>query len=307
MKANKFMIAALFMGALSFVACNKDNNPKDPDEGKQPADTTVVPVEPSEDELPDLDKPAAGILRIVLEIPEGTECNGIALKGTFNGSDWSGENTYLGEEGAQTPVANKIYRFAAYEKSEKYYTLDLPVGETPEAIQFKVCLIYNGDGSWQGQAEGAAIHECNFSSVAPSVNGGQFVFGAEANPSGQLLYIMTGEWQHSECVVRVEHDYNVTVKVPTCSETVPELVGDFDSWAGTALTKDGDVWKATIHAAEGDKIKVREAGNTEWTNQIQEIVDDVWNNCGDMKLGKELNFDIDFSNAEKYRWTVCAE
>ncbi len=305
MKANKFMIAALFMGALSFVACNKDNNPKNPDEGKQPADTTVVP-EPSGDELPDLDKPAAGILRIVLEIPEGTECNGIALKGTFNGSDWSGENTYLGEEGAQTPVANKIYRFAAYEKSEKYYTLDLPVGETPEALEFKVCLIYNGDASWQGQAEGAAIHECNWSSVAPAVAGGQFKF-AEANPSGQLLYIMTGEWQHSECVVRVEHDYNVTVKVPTCSETVPELVGDFDSWAGTALTKDGDVWKATIHAAEGDKIKVREAGNTEWTNQIQENVDDVWNDCGDMKLGKELNFDIDFSNAEKYRWTVCAE
>ena len=62
---------------------------------------------------PDLDAPEAGKLLVVIEIPAGTECNGIALKGTFDGSAWSGENTYLGEDGAQTPVDGKIYKFEA--------------------------------------------------------------------------------------------------------------------------------------------------------------------------------------------------
>lgn len=314
MKASKFIMAALFMGAISFVACNKENKPVDPQ--PQPQDTTQVPpVE--EDEIPDLDKPAAGTLRIVLEIPAGTECNGIALKGTFGepnetgeGTIWSGEDTYLGEEGAQTPVAGKIYRFAAYNKSEKYYTLDLPVGETPEALQFKVCLIYKGDGSWQGQAQGAALHECNFSSVAPKVDGGQFIF-AEANPSGQLLYIKTGKWLTSECVVPV--DYHMTVKTPAfCSDEFEiELVGSFEGWgsAPVALVKESaGVYKATIKANEGAEVKVRGVGG--WDKEIQSFnaEEDTWNGVPNFSLPAEDKTDVvmDYSDANTYRWNVCA-
>lgn len=256
---------------------------------------------------PDLDAPENGKLKVVIEIPAGSECHGIALKGTFDGSAWSGENTYLGEEGAATPVDGAIYKFAAVPDYANWFVVELPASE---AMEFKVCLIYAGDGSWQGQAEGVALHSCNFSNIEPTIDGGQ-VKNIGAN--GGLLYLSMTNWQNSECETKVEHDYNVTVKVPTCADSTPEIIGDFDSWAGTALTKDGDVWKATIHAWEGCKIKVREAGNTDWTNQIQywdpgDPENDVpgeWKDCGDERLGSDLNFEFDFSDPAKYKWTVC--
>ena len=253
--------------------------------------------------VPDLDAPATGKLKVVIEIPAGSECHGIALKGTFDGDNWSGENTYLGEDGAQTPVAGAIYKFAAVPDYANWYQIEIPC---TDALQFKVCLIYAGDGSWQGQAEGVAIHDKGFSNIEPTIDGGQC---KDFTANGGLLYLSMTNWQNSECEVKVEHDYNITVKVPTCAASVPEIIGEFDNWSGTALTKDGDVYKATIHAWEGCKIKVREAGNTEWTNQIQEYnaEEDKWSDCQDAKLGTDLNFEFDFSDAAKYRWTVCGE
>jgi len=252
---------------------------------------------------PDLDAPENGKLLVVIEIPAGSECHGIALKGTLDGETWSNENTYLGEDGAQTPVDGAIYKFAPVEGYANWYKVLIPC---TDALQFKVCLIYANDGSWQGQAEGVAIHSCNFSNIEPTIDGGQC---KDFSANGGLLYLSMTNWQNSECEVKVEHDYNITVKVPTCAPSVPEIIGDFDNWAGTALTKDGDVYKATIHAWEGCKIKVREAGNTEWTNQIQYYTpeDDTWNDCGDERLGSDLNFEFDFSDGEKYRWTVCGQ
>ena len=253
---------------------------------------------------PDLDAPENGKLLVVIEIPAGSECHGIALKGTFDGSEWSGENTYMGEAGAATPVDGAIYKFAPVDGFATWYKVLIPASE---AMEFKVCLIYANDGSWQGQAEGVALHSCNFSNIEPKIDGGQV---KEIGANGGLLYLSMTNWQNSECEVKVEHDYNITVKVPSCSaETVPEIIGDFDDWSGTALTKDGDIYKASIHAWEGCKIKVREAGNTEWTNQIQYYTpeDDTWNDCGDERLGSDLNFEFDFSDGEKYRWSVCGK
>ena len=264
-------------------------------------DVTVANDGGGEGGAPDLDAPAAGKLRVVIEIPAGSECNGIALKGTFDGSEWSNENTYLGEAGAQTPVDGAIYKFTKVEGYANWFQVEVPAAE---AMEFKVCLIYANDGGWQGQAEGVEIHSCNFSNIEPTIDGGQL---KEIGANGGLLYLKIGNWQNSECVTKVEHDYNIIVKVPTCAESVPEIIGEFDNWGGTALTKDGDVYKATIHAWEGCKIKVREAGNTEWTNQIQyyDTENDEWKDCGDEKLGAELTFTFDFSDAEKYKWTVC--
>lgn len=261
---------------------------------------------------PDLDAPAEGKLLIVIEIPAGTECNGIALKGTFDGSAWSGENTYLGEDGAQTPVDGKIYKFEAIKDYANWYKVEIPM---TEALEFKVCLIYAGDGSWQGQGEDVALHSCNYSSVAPKIDGGQC---KEFNATTGLLYLSIGKWHDSECAVKVEHDYVISVKVPTCSDVTPELVGEFDGWSGTALTKDGEVWKANVHAWEGCEFKVREssvgkADDAKWNNQIQyyvpaDLENDVkatWADAQNSKLGSELNVTLDFSDGEQYRWTVC--
>lgn len=299
MKVNKFMLTALFVSAFAFAACNSNPDPdpvpkpgvENPDDGDEEPSTG--------DELPDLDKPADGVLRIVLEIPTGTECNGIALKGTFNGSEWSGENTYLGVDGAATSVDGEIYRFEAYEGSNKYYTLDLPVGDTPSSIQFKVCLIYAGDGSWEGQAPKADIHSCNWSSVAPKVEGGQFNF-EDVNPSGQILYINTGKWQASECVEDVP--YNITILTPAfCgTEYNLELVGSFEGWgqAPAALTKVEDGrYTVTIMTAEGAKVKVRGEGS--WDI---ELVKEDGEGVDDYELGTETELTIDFSG---YFWKMC--
>lgn len=305
MKMNKMMFAALAFAAVAMVGCGKKNN--DP---ITPTPTPTPGDDPQEEvEIPEVDAPGAGKVTIVLQIPEGSECNGIALKGTLDGANWSGANQYVSATTGQAAVADAI-KFEAIDGSKVWFKATYNLGteawgdNSDVNLAGKVCLIYTDDGNWQGQAEDNELI-ADYTTVDCSYDGDLLIHGT----TGGLCYIKVGNWQNSECVTKVYKDYNVTVKVPTCADVTPEVIGDFDEWSGTALTKDGDVWKATIRAAEGDKIKVREAGKGNWDNQIQEhdAENDSWSDCGDMKLGADAKFDIDFSDAEKYRWTICAE
>jgi hypothetical protein len=256
---------------------------------------------------PDLEAPAEGTLRVVLEIPAGSECNGIALKGTFDGSEWSGENTYLGADGAATPVDGAIYKFAPVEGYENWFSVDVPASD---AMEFKVCLIFAGDGSWQGQAVNVALHSCNYSSVVPEISGDGQCKAMGAN--GGLLYLSIGGWQNSECAVL--SDYKVTVLVPAfCDgEFNIELVGSFEGWgsAPVALVKEAEgKYTATIQAAPNAEIKVRGEGG--WDKEIQifetseEKPEGEWKGVSNYVLSEELNVTMDYSNAELYRWNVC--
>ena len=310
----KLFLAVMAIATIAMVGCKKGGNepvgPVGPGGGggggEEPAAT---------EEAPEVAAPAAGKVTFVIQIPQGSECNGIAFKGTLDGTNWSGENTYVGE-GKQDASAADCIKFEKVEGKKTWFQATYTVGATPWGdagtirLAGKICLIYKNDKDWQGQAEDWEVI-ADYTTVANSQsNDGNIQVDGDKG----LLYVKIGGWQNSECQSKVEHDYTITVKAPSCAASVPEIVGEFDEWKGTALTKSGDAWTAKIHAWEGCKIKVREssegkADDAKWANQIQEYnaEEDKWNDCPDQKLGADVNFTFDFSDAAKYRWTVCGE
>ena len=86
MKANKFMLVALFMGALAMVGCKDDattNPPLIEDEGNSNEEELVTPP---------VAAPEAGKTTVVLYVPEDTPAGCYAV-GTVNG--WAADNTEL--------------------------------------------------------------------------------------------------------------------------------------------------------------------------------------------------------------------
>jgi hypothetical protein len=87
MKANKFMLVALMIGAMAMVGCEPEVPIID-----DPTDGTT-PVEPEEElVIPSVDKPEAGKTTVVLYVPEDTP-NGCYAVGTVN--DWKEKDTTL--------------------------------------------------------------------------------------------------------------------------------------------------------------------------------------------------------------------
>lgn len=97
MKANKFMLVALFMGALAMVGCKDDattNPPLIEDEGNSNEEEELV--------IPQVAAPEAGKTTVVLYVPEDTPAGCYAV-GTVN--DWGEKNTdlmFTAVEGAES-------------------------------------------------------------------------------------------------------------------------------------------------------------------------------------------------------------
>lgn len=304
MKFNKLMIAALTLGALAFVACKDKNNPPVPTPTPTPGGD-----DPVEEVIPEVAAPADGSATIVISIPEGSECNGIAFKGTLDGSNWSGENTYVGENGSVGPDA--CIKFEKIADTKNWFKATYKLGEA--GLKGKICLIYTNDGSWQGQFVNWEIIDDYTTADWSKSNDGNL----EINGSG-LVYVKVGGWQNSECATL--SDYKITVLVPAfCDEEFPiELVGSFEGWGGSpvALVKvEGNKFQATIKAAPLAEWKVRGQGG--WDKEIQiyrtednpatpdEDEADTWGGAPNNVLGDALDVTVDYTDAEKYRWNVC--
>lgn len=266
MKANKLMIAALFMGALAMASCSKKES-EDP----------IVPVNPgtNTDEAPEVDKPADGYVTIVINIPAGSECNGIAVKGTIIGEDgtWTGADQYLAADGSVADAAGA----AKFEKIEGNWwktTIKLGAGyaATDEAgndvtnyLAGKICLIYKGDGSWDGQASDWEFLDDSNIQYSKSNDGNLQVNGTQG-----VLYIKVNAWNKSECVTITYVDVTFTMKpqIPVTDDGVVYIVGDAfeQSWVPDAypMTKDGDSWKVTLKANVGGEYKY--VVNGTWDN-----------------------------------------
>lgn len=278
-------------------------------------DVTVANDGGGEGGAPDLDAPAAGKLKVVIEIPAGSECNGIALKGTLgepneagDGYVWSGENTYIGENGAATPVDGAIYKFTKVEGYANWFQVEVPAAE---AMEFKVCLIYANDGGWEGQAKDVELHSCNFSNIEPTIAGDGQV--KEIGANGGLLYLSIGGWNKSECVQVVLVKRHVVLTVPTndCGAEVPSIVGSFNGWNATEIAmtpvagQDGK-YEATVEADASDEFKF--AGSVSgWDNEIRAYDaenDELKENNPNIQFGDQTEFAIDYSTG---KWKKCEE
>ena len=298
MKFNKMMFAVLAFSALAMFSC------------KQKPDDPVGPVGPGggggEDpvlEIPEVAAPAAGFATIVINIPANSECNGIAFKGNLNG-DWSGEDTYVSETTAKASSADCI-KFAPVPKAANWYQATFKMGE--DGLKGKVCLIYKGDKDWQGQAINWEIIDDYTTAETSTSNDGNL----EITAKGGLVYLKIGGWQNSECA-KLEA-YNLTFLTPAfCGEEFDiEIAGSYNSWGGnpTALKKEAaGKYTATIQAGPGTEFKIRGAGTGDWSREVEGYIkdEDKWTSVPNNVLGTDKNVTIDYSDAEKYRWNVCA-
>ena len=301
MKLNKFMFAALAMGALMLVACNKkEDDPVGPvnpggDGGDDPAQT---------EETPEVAAPAAGYVTLVIQIPEGSECNGIALKGTYDNAAWSGADTYLGEDGSVGPDA--CIKFAKIDGTKTWFKATYKLG-AEGFIYCKICLIYAGDGSWEGQAKEMSI-------IEDYTTADYEYAGDNLNLLGSgLVYVKVSAWNKSECATVVLKDRHVVLVVPTndCGAEVPSIVGSFNSWNATEIAmtpvagQDGK-FEATVKADASDEFKF--AGSVSgWDNEIRAYDaenDELKDNNPNIQFGEETEFLIDYSTG---KWKACTE
>ncbi|MCQ2334716.1 MAG: hypothetical protein MJZ89_02635 [Paludibacteraceae bacterium] len=205
MKTNKFFMGAMLLGAALFTSCGDkytlvfENNSQYTVNNNTYQGGGDTPQELPD--VPETDKmvPEAGKICVILNLADGlNECNGIGLKGCLNGSDWSGENTYIGAESSQVSRDEAI-RFVSYKAGTPYYMAVFNMGEG--GINAKVCQFFQGDSGWQGQATDVTV-DTDLTTLILDVDftlsgEGQFALAAGA-PAG-VLVLNVGGFQKSEC------------------------------------------------------------------------------------------------------------
>lgn len=295
------------VATIAMVGCknNGDNNPVPP----TPGDSTQV--DPGQDvDFPEIDAPEAGYVTFVINIPKNSECNGIAFKGTMDGTSWTGADQYLGLEGPAD--VDRCIRFEEIEDYDNWYMATYKLGDEAwgegTLLAGKICLIYTNDGSWEGQFVNWTVND----DYTTADNGRSGDGNIEIYGEG-LVYVTIGGWQGSECAT--PQDYNITVIVPEfCDEPFDiELIGSFCGWADdktvALVAGANNTYTATITATENAEWKVRGVGG--WDKEIQiydaESEGEPWKGVPNNVLGKDLNVTVDYSNAEVYRWNVCAD
>lgn len=235
-------MAIMAVAAISLVGCKDKNAPVEGDGNEQPQDTTVTP--PAGDDVPE------GYVRILIQVPDGEECHGIYFKGSLNGSEWSGENTYVGLENAAEPVETAI-RFKRIAENSDFFQADFKLGT--DGLQGAVCQQYPNDGSWQGKsAKVTLITDKTTLEGADQLELPQFHIAAGTKAG--ILALKIGAWENSECVKANEAGQAVfTMKslkdLPEGTQvgiTGTNLVGkaNWDHENPIVMQKNGDNWMA---------------------------------------------------------------
>ena len=287
------------IATIALVGCKKNNDPV-PVPTPTP-DTTDVPVE---EDIPEVDAPESGLLTIVISIPAGSQCNGIALKGTVDGSAWTGANQYLGLEGPAS--AESCIKFEKIEGN--WYKATYKLGteafdETPTYLKGKICLIYTDDNDWQGQAKTYEVIE-DYTTVDYDYSGDLAIY----SEAGGLLYVRISKWNKSECAEEHLLPRKVTFKAPDCGFETPAIVGSFgDGWtAFTPMTQvEGNTYEITVEAVESDEFKIVGA-ESHWDNEVYwyDAEKDEYVKMENIAFGNETEVVVDYSNG---KWHACAE
>ncbi len=251
MKTNKFFAGLLMVAAFAMVGCEEKKN-NEIIIGGGGTDSTEVAT------IPELDAPADGQVTIVINIPAGSECNGIRFKGSMNGADWSGADTYVGLESAAVS-ADEAVKFEPVPEFENWYAatfnLGEPNAETGVCLQGKVCLVYTNDGSWEGQASDWTVDDVNTSAPYNKAD------NLEIKGTG-LVYITIGGWQKSECVVVEPEDYTVSVTLAEGATGIPCIIGDaVGGWSDhIQMAEANGVYTHSFTAKPGDQFKITFGG-----------------------------------------------
>lgn len=265
-------MAIMAVAAISLVGCEDKNTPAEGGGNEQPQDTTVTP--PAGDDVPE------GYVRILIQVPDGEECHGIYMKGNLNGSDWSGENTYIGLESGSTPVDEAI-RFKRIAENSDFFQADFKLGTN--GLEGAVCQQYPNDGSWQGKsAKVTLIEDKTTLEGAKDLELPQFHIAAGAKAG--ILALKIGAWENSECVKANEAGQAVfTMKslkdLPEGTQvgiTGANLVGkaNWDHENPIVMQKNGDNWMAIAEVGANCVYKyvIKFADEPNWNDRHGHIL-----------------------------------
>lgn len=163
------------------ITFSKHANTPDPPTPVDPPTTEVIPN---------------GYVRILIQVPDGEECNGIYMKGTLDASEWSTENTYIGLETAAADPENAI-RFERIADGSNFFSALFKLGSY--GLWGAVCQRYTNDAVWQGKSRKVKLIEDSTTlEGAQDLELPQFYIPAGTKPG--ILALKIGGWENSECV-----------------------------------------------------------------------------------------------------------
>ncbi len=135
--------------------------------------------------------------------------------------------------------------------------------------------------------------------------------GADAEIVFDLRDANTYLW--GRCIARESHTYTINITIPTCAEVHPAISGGFNAWGRDTMTLvSGSTYTVQVTAEEGTEYGVTSitAGSSweTWIEEYKEVDGEMkWEGIGNMKFDTEEEINLDFSDASKYRWSLCAE
>ena len=191
----KLFLAFMAVVAISLVGCKDKNEAENKEEGGKEQGGGGQGGGSSET-IPD------GYVQILIQVPDGEECHGIYMKGTLNGTDWSGENTYIGLEEAGVDAENAV-KFERIADKSDFFKANFKLGTG--GLEGKICQKYPNDGSWQGQATKVSLIEdkTTMENAAAWKEGIGTDWPQLKIPAGTkpcVIALKIGGWQNSECV-----------------------------------------------------------------------------------------------------------
>ena len=221
----KLFLAFMAVATIAMIGCKKEEPTNNGGEQKNP----TTPTNPTVVDIPD------GYVQILIQVPDGEECHGIYMKGSLNGSDWSGENTYIGLEEAGVE-ADKAIKFERIADKSDFFKANFKLG--PDGLQGAVCQKYPNDGSWQGKSRKVKLIEDKTTlEGAKDLELPQFHIPAGTKPG--VLALKIGGWENSECVKANEAGQAIFTKVGITGVNL-EGKGNWDHANPIIMTKQSD-------------------------------------------------------------------
>ncbi len=134
--------------------------------------------------------------------------------------------------------------------------------------------------------------------------------GAEAEIIFDLRDANAYLW--GRCISRESHTYTINITIPSCAEVHPAISGAFNDWGRDTMTVvSGYKYTVQVTAQEGTEygitsIKKNEEGS-DWETWIEEYkeAETAWEDIKNLKFGAEEEINLDYSNADVYRWSLC--
>lgn len=228
---------------------------------------------------------------------DATVCNDIYFVGSF--SNWDASFTGC-------PLFTPLQGF------EGWY-----VASQPYSAEF-------GGKPFQARSDGSFSwdYQCGDAGAWTYVNGYQAHiengYSGESNVSfysaGAYIYEMSYWKNHANpCAEDTKYQVNVRMLPPQNAPAAGiEIIGSFDNWTGTLLTKSGNYYTATIEAFGSETFKFRQAGDTAWANEIlyYSEEDDSWYRMPNLIFEEwwedagngVMQLTADLSSSDYYRW-----